>query len=129
MLVRRGATRMFSDGFTDIVWEPRLGAGVALQQALDHPDRVGRIILACVSYASDGNHAEISDPAQHATSTRMPTAEDFQQMYAAYARLAPDPGHGAVSSSRPAGRAGNGAAPGALPHRRPDRAARDTRPR
>jgi hypothetical protein len=25
MLVRRGATRMFSDGFTDIVWEPRSG--------------------------------------------------------------------------------------------------------
>ena len=54
-----------------------LGGGVALQLALDQPDRVGRVILASVSYASDGFHAEISDPAQHATSTRMPTAEDF----------------------------------------------------
>jgi pimeloyl-ACP methyl ester carboxylesterase len=70
-----------------------LGGGVALQLALDHPDRVGRVILASVSYASDGFHAEISDPAQHATSTRMPTAEDFLQMREAYARLAPDPGH------------------------------------
>jgi pimeloyl-ACP methyl ester carboxylesterase len=70
-----------------------LGGGVALQLALDHPGRVGRIILVSVSYASDGYHQEISDPSQHATSTRMPTAEDFRQMREAYARLAPDPGH------------------------------------
>ena len=70
-----------------------LGGGVALQLALDHPDRVGRLILASVSYAPDGFHQEISDPAQHATSTRMPTAEDFRQMREAYARLAPEPDH------------------------------------
>jgi pimeloyl-ACP methyl ester carboxylesterase len=83
-----------------------LGGGVALQLALDHPDRVGRVILASVSYASDGYHAEISDPARHATSTRMPTAEDFRQMREAYARLAPDPGHFdafAAKTSRAAG--------------------------
>jgi pimeloyl-ACP methyl ester carboxylesterase len=54
---------------------------------------VGRTILVSVSYASDGYHQEISDPSQHATSTRMPTAEDFRQMRQAYERLAPDPGH------------------------------------
>ncbi len=70
-----------------------LGGGVALQLALDHPDRVGRVILASVSYAPDGFHQEISDPAQHATSTRMPTEDDFRQMREAYLRLAPDPGH------------------------------------
>jgi len=70
-----------------------LGGGVALQLALDYPGRVGRLILVSVSYADDGYHQEISDPARHATSTRMPTAEDFRQMREAYARLAPDPGH------------------------------------
>jgi pimeloyl-ACP methyl ester carboxylesterase len=70
-----------------------LGGGVALQLALDRPDRVGRLIPVSAGYASDGFHQEISDPAQHATSTRMPTEEDFRQMREAYERLAPDPGH------------------------------------
>ncbi len=70
-----------------------LGGGVALQLALDHADRVGRLILASIGYAPDGSHEEITDPARHATSTRMPTAEDFAQMREEYARLAPDPGH------------------------------------
>lgn len=70
-----------------------LGGGVALQLTLDHPDRVGRLIAASVSYASDGFHQEITDPAQHATSTRMPTAEDFREMRETYDRVAPDPGH------------------------------------
>jgi pimeloyl-ACP methyl ester carboxylesterase len=70
-----------------------LGGEVALQLALDYPDRAGRVILVSVGYAPDGMHAEISDPAQWATSTRMPTAEDFRQWREAYERLAPDPGH------------------------------------
>ena len=70
-----------------------LGGTVAVQLALDHPDRVGRLIPVSVSFASDGYHQEITDPARHATSTRMPTEEDFRQMREAYARVAPDPGH------------------------------------
>ena len=70
-----------------------LGGLVALQLAVDHPDRVGRLIAMSAGYASDGFHPEISDPAQWATSTRMPTADDFAQMREAYTRLAPDPGH------------------------------------
>jgi pimeloyl-ACP methyl ester carboxylesterase len=70
-----------------------LGGHVAVQLVLDHPDRIGRLIPVSVSYAADGYHEEILDPAQHATSTRMPTPDDFGQMRAAYARLAPDPDH------------------------------------
>jgi pimeloyl-ACP methyl ester carboxylesterase len=70
-----------------------LGGTVAVQLALDHPDRVGRLIPVSVSFAGDGYHQEISDPARHAISTRMPTEEDFRQMREAYLRVAPDPGH------------------------------------
>jgi pimeloyl-ACP methyl ester carboxylesterase len=77
-----------------------LGGGVALQLALDYPELVGRLITASVGYNADGTHAEISDPAHWATSTRMPTAEDFEQMRAAYQRVAPDPGHFEASRAR-----------------------------
>jgi pimeloyl-ACP methyl ester carboxylesterase len=84
-----------------------LGGGVALQFALDHADRVGRLIPISVSYASDGFHPEISDPARHATSTRMPTEEDFRQMREAYDRLAPDPGHFGEFAAKTSQAAGN----------------------
>jgi pimeloyl-ACP methyl ester carboxylesterase len=84
-----------------------LGGTVAVQLALDHPDRVGRLIPVSVSFASDGYHQEISDPARHATSTRMPTEEDFGQMREAYARVAPDPGHFDVFWAK-VGQAANG---------------------
>jgi pimeloyl-ACP methyl ester carboxylesterase len=84
-----------------------LGGTVAVQLALDHPDRVGRLIPVSVSFASDGNHQEISDPARHATSTRMPTEEDFRQMREAYMRVAPDPGHFDVFWAK-VGQAANG---------------------
>jgi pimeloyl-ACP methyl ester carboxylesterase len=69
-----------------------LGGGTALQFALDHPDRVNRAIIASIAYSADGFHQEIFDPAQWATSTRMPTADDFAQMHDAYVNVAPDPG-------------------------------------
>jgi pimeloyl-ACP methyl ester carboxylesterase len=84
-----------------------LGGGVAMQLALGHPDRVGRVIVASVSYAGDGFHEEITDPARHATSTRMPTAADFQQMQESYARLAPDPGHFEAFAAKASQAAGN----------------------
>jgi len=84
-----------------------LGGGVVMQLTLDHPDRVGRIIVASISYATDGFHEEITDPARHATSTRMPTEADFNEMRAAYARLAPDPGHFDVFAAKASQAAAN----------------------
>ena len=84
-----------------------LGGGVAMQLAVDHPGRVSRLIVASVSYADGGYHEEISDPARHATSTRLPTADDFQQMRDAYARLAPDPGHFDAFAAKATQAAGN----------------------
>lgn len=86
--------------------EPLSRPLVLLQFALDYPGRVGRLVLASVAYSGDGFHADIKDPARHATSTRMPTADDFRQMREAYARIAPDPGHFdefAAKASRAAG--------------------------
>jgi pimeloyl-ACP methyl ester carboxylesterase len=70
-----------------------LGGGVTLQLVLDHPGRVNRAIIGSISYASDGTHPDIADPARQATSVRMPTEDDFAQMSEAYATLAPDPAH------------------------------------
>jgi pimeloyl-ACP methyl ester carboxylesterase len=70
-----------------------LGGGTALQLTLDHPDRVNRAVIASVAYSTEGFHPEIFDPAQQATSARMPTPEDFEQMHDSYTRLAPDPAH------------------------------------
>jgi pimeloyl-ACP methyl ester carboxylesterase len=70
-----------------------LGGGTALQLAVDFPDRVDHLIAASVAYSADGFLPEIMDPSQFGVSTRLPTADDFQQMRDAYASVAPDPGH------------------------------------
>jgi pimeloyl-ACP methyl ester carboxylesterase len=70
-----------------------LGGGAALQLVLDHPDRVNRAVIASIAYSPAGFHPEILDPARQATSTRMPTADDFAQMHDTYVDVAPDPGH------------------------------------
>ncbi|SDI84862.1 Pimeloyl-ACP methyl ester carboxylesterase [Frankineae bacterium MT45] len=70
-----------------------LGGLVATEFAVQRPERVRRLVLASTHFRADGYHAEINDPALHATSTRMPTAEDFAAMQQSYAQLAPDPSH------------------------------------
>jgi pimeloyl-ACP methyl ester carboxylesterase len=70
-----------------------LGGMVALEAALRHPDRVGRVVLAAVAHRPEGYLDEIRDPGLHATSTRLPTQADFKEMTDAYDAVAPDPGH------------------------------------
>ncbi|WP_030022985.1 alpha/beta fold hydrolase [Streptomyces monomycini] len=69
-----------------------LGGLTALQLALTRPARVDRLVLASTHYRPDGYHPEVLDPRARAGSRRMPTESDFQEMYEAYAKVAPDPG-------------------------------------
>jgi pimeloyl-ACP methyl ester carboxylesterase len=70
-----------------------LGGAVALELAVSHPDRVRSIVPMSISVRPDGTHEEITDPSKHATSTRMPTPQDFADMSDAYKRLSPHPEH------------------------------------
>ncbi|MFC9975839.1 alpha/beta fold hydrolase [Spirillospora sp. NPDC127200] len=70
-----------------------LGGLVALQMAIDAPERVGRVVMASAPCAPDGFHAEVHGPAARPGVGRMPTERDFQDMREAYRRLAPDPDH------------------------------------
>jgi pimeloyl-ACP methyl ester carboxylesterase len=68
-----------------------LGAAVALELAVHHPERVRSIVPVSGSVRPDGMHPDLSDPATFATSPIMPTAEDFAAMQAAYEKLSPTP--------------------------------------
>ncbi len=70
-----------------------LGAAVALELAVSHPDRVRSVVPISEPVRPDGMHEELRDPALRATSTRMPTARDFADMQETYARLSPHPEH------------------------------------
>jgi pimeloyl-ACP methyl ester carboxylesterase len=70
-----------------------LGAAVTLELAVSHPDRVRSIVAISVPVRPDGMHEDLVDPSKYATSTRMPTAQDFADMQETYARLSPHPEH------------------------------------
>jgi pimeloyl-ACP methyl ester carboxylesterase len=70
-----------------------MGAGAALELAVSHPWRVRSIVAASASVRPDGMHADLTDPARMAASTRLPTQQDFLDMREAYQRLSPDPEH------------------------------------
>lgn len=70
-----------------------MGGATALELAISHPDRVRRIVAASVSVRPDGLHADLTDPARHATSPRMPTSADLAALRDAYLRLSPHPEH------------------------------------
>jgi pimeloyl-ACP methyl ester carboxylesterase len=64
-----------------------LGAGVALQTALRHPDRVRKLVLASVTYNRGGLYPELLAGIEHAKS------EDLigTPFYEEYTRIAPHP--------------------------------------
>lgn len=70
-----------------------MGAAVALELAVSHPDRVRSVVPVSASVRPDGMHEDLMDPSRFATSTRMPTAQDFADMREAYQRLSPHPEH------------------------------------
>jgi pimeloyl-ACP methyl ester carboxylesterase len=70
-----------------------MGGAVAMELAINHSDRVRNVVAASVTVRPDGLHEDLTDPAKQATSTRMPTPQDFNDFQEAYARLSPHPGH------------------------------------
>ncbi|MCD2190651.1 alpha/beta fold hydrolase [Actinomycetospora soli] len=67
-----------------------LGALAAMDLAVRHPGRVRRLVFAAGFVRAGGYHPDITDPDRWATSTRMPTDEDFLAMRREHERLAPD---------------------------------------
>src|SRR5580692_11106061 len=70
-----------------------MGGAVTMELAVNYPDRVRSIVPASVSVRPEGMHEDLTDPAKQATSTRMPTQQDFRDFQEAYRRLSPHPDH------------------------------------
>jgi pimeloyl-ACP methyl ester carboxylesterase len=68
-----------------------MGGGTALELAVTYPDRLRSVVPISASVRPEGTHPDLADPSTYATSTRMPTEQDFADMAAAYARVAPHP--------------------------------------
>lgn len=69
-----------------------LGAGIALQIAIRHPERVRRVVLASVTYDASGFHPGLLDGIQ-ALRPELLAGTPWQEEYA---RIAPNPGHWAT---------------------------------
>jgi pimeloyl-ACP methyl ester carboxylesterase len=70
-----------------------MGGAVTLELAVNHPQRVQSIVPISASVRPDGMHEDLTDPARHATSSRMPTQQDFADFREAYLQLSPHPDH------------------------------------
>ena len=68
-----------------------MGGGVALELAVNHPDRVSAIVPISASVSKDGMHPDLLDPSTFETSSIMPTAQDFADFKGAYECLSPHP--------------------------------------
>jgi pimeloyl-ACP methyl ester carboxylesterase len=70
-----------------------MGAEVTLELGISYPGRVRSLVPISASVRPDGLHEDLTDPARMATSTRLPTQQDFQDFQEAYQRLSPHPDH------------------------------------
>jgi pimeloyl-ACP methyl ester carboxylesterase len=68
-----------------------LGGAVTMELAVSYPDRVRSIVPIGEPVRPEGMHPDLSDPSRFATSTRLPTQDDFAAMREAYVRLSPHP--------------------------------------
>ena len=68
-----------------------MGAGVAFQLAVQHPQQVRRLVLISGSFANDGFYPEMIE-AQAQVSSKMAEAMKDTPMYKSYAAVAPNPG-------------------------------------
>ncbi len=68
-----------------------MGAGVAFQLAVQHPQQVRRLVLVSGSFAKDGFYPEMME-AQAQVSSKMAEAMKDTPMYQSYAAVAPNPG-------------------------------------
>ncbi|MGB5131713.1 MAG: alpha/beta fold hydrolase, partial [Steroidobacteraceae bacterium] len=66
------------------------GGGVALRLAIQHPDKVRRLVLVSAGFAQDGFHPELL-PMQAAVGAAMAEQMKGTPMYQSYAAIAPDP--------------------------------------
>ncbi len=67
-----------------------MGGGVAFRLAVQHPERVRRLVLVSASYATDGFHPEML-PMQASITGAMADAMKDTPMYQSYAAVAPHP--------------------------------------
>jgi pimeloyl-ACP methyl ester carboxylesterase len=70
-----------------------MGGAVAMELAVSHPDRVRSVVPVSITVRPEGTHPDLQDPSKFATSTRMPTQDDFTAMRSEYERLSPHPEH------------------------------------
>jgi pimeloyl-ACP methyl ester carboxylesterase len=70
-----------------------MGAAATLELGVSYPGRVRSLVPISGSVRADGQHEDLADPSRHATSTRMPTQQDFQEFLEAYQKLSPHPDH------------------------------------
>ena len=68
-----------------------MGAGVAFQLAVQHPQQVRRLVLISGSFANDSFYPEMIE-AQAQVSSKMAEAMKDTPMYKSYAAVAPNPG-------------------------------------